>query len=220
MPLTRSIVPASLLLLLLASCGKAERFEHVESSGRLRSLAGCYDSKAVPSGYDMVAIKPVDGAGSCGIKRPIALARAPRSKVALTPTATLRCAMVPHVDAWLAETVQPAAKSIYGQRVAAIEVAASYSCRKRNGRRKGKLSEHSFGQALDVSAFTLADGRRITVKQGWTGKRKARKFLRATHRGACQRFSTVIGPSGDRYHRDHFHLDMAERATSRFRYCR
>lgn len=211
---------ASLLALLLTACGKPDRFEHVESAGRLRALAGCYDPKAPPTGFDMVAIEPVDGAGSCGIRRPVALARTPRSKVVLSPTATVRCAMAPQVDAWLAETVQPAAKSIYGQRVAGISVAASYSCRRRNGRRKGKLSEHAFGQAIDVSAFTLADGTRVTVKEGWAGHRKARKFLRAAHKGACRRFSTVIGPSGDRYHRDHFHIDMAERATSRFRYCR
>ncbi len=31
------------------------------------------------------------------------------------------------------------------------------------------ISEHAFGNAIDIAAFTLADGRRITVQEGWHG---------------------------------------------------
>ncbi len=36
-------------------------------------------------------------------------------------------------------------------------------------------------------------------------------FLRAVHDAACGRFGTVLGPEANEYHRNHFHLDMAER---------
>jgi hypothetical protein len=36
-------------------------------------------------------------------------------------------------------------------------------------------------------------------------------FLRAAHRSACKLFNTVLGPEANNWHRNHFHLDMAER---------
>ena len=36
-------------------------------------------------------------------------------------------------------------------------------------------------------------------------------FLRAAHRSACQIFGTVLGPEANNWHKNHFHLDMAER---------
>jgi hypothetical protein len=37
------------------------------------------------------------------------------------------------------------------------------------------------------------------------------EFLRAAHRSACRLFNTVLGPEANNAHRNHFHLDMAER---------
>ncbi len=36
-------------------------------------------------------------------------------------------------------------------------------------------------------------------------------FLRATHRAACRIFGTVLGPEANSWHKNHFHVDMAER---------
>lgn len=36
-------------------------------------------------------------------------------------------------------------------------------------------------------------------------------FLRAAHSAACKVFGTVLGPEANRAHRNHFHVDMAER---------
>jgi hypothetical protein len=67
----------------------------------------------------------------------------------------------------------------------------------------------------------LADGRHITVREGWSGTDRDREFLRAVHTGACREFTTVLGPDNDRYHRDHFHLDLARRASNGHeRYCK
>ncbi len=93
--------------------------------------------------------------------------------------------------------------------VVGIDVAASYSCRPRNNVLGAKLSEHGYANALDVSGFTLADGRKISVKRDWSGAEVEQVYLRTVHRGACQYFTTVLGPDHDRAHNDHFHLDLA-----------
>ena len=36
-------------------------------------------------------------------------------------------------------------------------------------------------------------------------------FLRAAHRSACKIFGTVLGPEANNAHKNHFHVDMAER---------
>ena len=38
-------------------------------------------------------------------------------------------------------------------------------------------------------------------------------FLRALHDSACKSFGTTLGPEANSAHRNHFHLDMAERKT-------
>ncbi len=36
-------------------------------------------------------------------------------------------------------------------------------------------------------------------------------FLRAVHKAACNIFGTVLGPEANHAHKNHFHVDMAER---------
>jgi hypothetical protein len=40
-------------------------------------------------------------------------------------------------------------------------------------------------------------------------------FLRRIHTGACRHFGTVLGPEANEAHRNHFHLDMAERKVKK-----
>ena len=145
----------------------------------------------------------------CGAERPYVVAAALSGSVALSPPATLRCPMIGPVEYWLYEVVQPAARRYLGQDVANIRVISSYSCRSRNGKRGAKLSEHGRANAIDISAFRMADGSTITVKANWRVSDARSAFLRAIHRGACRYFTTVLGPNADRYHQDHFHFDLA-----------
>jgi hypothetical protein len=41
-------------------------------------------------------------------------------------------------------------------------------------------------------------------------------FLRAAHTAACGIFGTVLGPESNEAHRNHFHVDLAERASGAF----
>jgi hypothetical protein len=135
--------------------------------------------------------------------------------VAVRPAATLACPLVSVLDRWLDETVQPAAQRWFGSRVAEIKQISAYSCRGMNGNPNAHISEHAFGNALDIAAFTLADGRRITVKDGWHGLPEEQGFLRDIEAGACQQFTTVLAPGSNAYHYDHIHVDLMRRASRR-----
>jgi len=135
--------------------------------------------------------------------------------VAVKPTATLACPIVSALDHWLAESVQPAAIRWFGARVVEIKQISAYSCRGMNGNPSAHISEHAFGNALDIAAFTLADGRRIVVKDGWHGMPEEQGFLRDVQGAACQHFSTVLAPGSNQYHYDHIHVDLMRRASRR-----
>jgi hypothetical protein len=135
--------------------------------------------------------------------------------VAVRPAATLACPIVSVLDRWLAESVQPAAQRWFGARVVEIKQISAYSCRGMNGNPSAHISEHAFGNALDIAAFTLGDGRRITVKDGWHGMPEEQGFLRDVEAAACQQFNTVLAPGSNAYHYDHIHVDLMRRASRR-----
>jgi Extensin-like protein C-terminus len=136
--------------------------------------------------------------------------------VAVKPAATLACPIVSVLDRWLADSVQPAAMRWFGARVVEIKQISAYSCRGMNGNPSAHISEHAFGNALDIAAFTLVDGRRITVKDGWRGMPEEQGFLRDVQAAACQQFTTVLAPGSNVYHYDHIHVDLMRRASRRF----
>jgi hypothetical protein len=157
------------------------------------------------------------GPSACGAEQPFEMAAADNGRVRLKPAALLRCPMIPQVDRWVVEVIEPAARRSFGASVAEITVLGSYSCRPINHVSGGYLSEHGRANALDISAFTLTDGTRISVKRGWHGDWRQRAFLRAVHDGACAQFSTVLGPDYNSLHRDHFHVDLAYRGPDGLR---
>jgi hypothetical protein len=135
--------------------------------------------------------------------------------VALKPTATLACPIVSVLDRWIADSVQPAAQRWFGARVVEIKQISAYSCRGMNGNPNAHISEHAFGNALDIAGFALADGRRIAVKDGWHGLPEEQGFLRDIQGAACQQFNTVLAPGSNQYHYDHIHVDLMRRASGR-----
>lgn len=135
--------------------------------------------------------------------------------VAVKPAATLACPIVSVLEHWLANSVQPAAQRWFGARVVEIKQISAYSCRGMNGNPNAHISEHAFGNALDIAAFTLADGRRISVKDGWKGLPEEQGFLRDVQAAACREFNTVLAPGSNKYHYDHIHVDLMRRASRR-----
>jgi extensin-like protein len=137
----------------------------------------------------------------------------------LTPAATLACPLVSALDHWVSEGVQPAAMRWFGAQVVEIKQISAYSCRSMVGAGISHISEHAFGNALDVAGFILADGRKITVKDGWHGSPEEQGFLHDVQLTACENFTTVLAPGYNVYHYDHIHVDLMRRASGR-RPCR
>jgi hypothetical protein len=169
-----------------------------------------YSAPYQPRAYDAPASQPLPRLGpSQG--NPVGAV----GPVAVKPTATLACPIVSVLDRWFADAVQPAAMRWFGARVVEIKQISAYSCRGMNGNPSAHISEHAFGNALDIAAFTLADGRRITVKDGWHGMPEEQGFLRDVEAAACQQFNTVLAPGSNVYHYDHIHVDLMRRASRR-----
>jgi hypothetical protein len=136
--------------------------------------------------------------------------------VELKPAATLACPIVSMLDQWISEAVQPAAEKWFREPVVEIKQIGSYSCRDMiNGNPNAPISEHAFGNALDIAAFVLADGHTITVQYGWHGTPEEQGFLHDVQGAACQDFTTVLAPGANVYHYNHIHVDLMRRRNSR-----
>lgn len=121
----------------------------------------------------------------------------------------MNCSLAATFTAWVRNGIMPAARLYLGTEVVKVETFGTYSCRNVNGAASGKLSEHASANAVDVSGFQLADGRRVTIKGDWSSPDpNVRSFLLAIRTSACRRFKTVLSPDYNSLHHDHFHLDM------------
>ena len=196
------------LALLLAGCGLFRRAER--PAWRAQADKACFAQKRVtPSPYIQPA-SAIDGPGICGLETPLKVTALAEGAVAFNATQTLDCPMTAALEDWLRDVVQPIAMARFGQPVAQIDTMGAYSCRPIDGHRSHRLSEHSFGNAVDIGAFRLADGARITVEKGWTrGDAQQKAFLREVQAGACNIFTTVLAPGSNADHYNHMHLDLA-----------
>ena len=88
--------------------------------------------------------------------------------VTLTPEAELTCELADRLDRFVAETVEPLAADMLGSPLTGLAVAGSYVCRTRNNQPGARPSEHGKANAIDIAAFLLADGRRISIADNWT----------------------------------------------------
>lgn len=159
-------------------------------------------------------IGTVDGAGACGIENAVRLREV--SGVVLSTPATITCDTARALKTW----IETDARDIVGDTgggLSSLRVVAHYSCRSRNNRAGARLSEHSFGRAIDIAAIGLADGTEMSVVRDWDGSRYGAQ-LRALWQAACGPFGTVLGPEADIHHRDHFHFDTADYRSGS--YCR
>lgn len=129
--------------------------------------------------------------------------------VPTTNLGALTCPLAAGFSAWARYAVQPAARQMLGSDVVKIETMGTYACRNINGAGSGKLSQHALANAVDVSAFVLRDGRRVSVERGWNGDPREQAFLHALHASACRRFGTVLGPDYNSAHYNHLHFDMS-----------
>jgi hypothetical protein len=156
------------------------------------------------------------GPGACGGSDMVeldAVLMAGGAPIDIKPAPVLRCSMAESVAAWVRDDAAVRFAAL-GTSLQQIETYGDFDCRGRNRVAGGTLSEHGKGNAVDVHAFHLADGRRIDP----TDAHVAKDLRTGLREGVCQRFTTVLGPGSDGYHEAHIHLDLAERAHG-YRIC-
>ena len=103
----------------------------------------------------------------------------------------------------------------FRQPVVEIKQISAYSCRGMNGDPNAHISEHAFGNALDVAEFDLADGHKVSVQYGWHGTPEEQGFLHDVQSAACDQFTTVLAPGANVYHYNHIHVDLMRHYSSR-----
>jgi hypothetical protein len=135
--------------------------------------------------------------------------------VEVKPAATLACPIVSALNQWVTAAVQPAALRWFHQPVVEIKQISAYSCRGMNGNSNAHISEHAFGNALDIAEFVLADGHKITVQYSWHGSPEEQGFLHDVQLAACEEFTTVLAPGANIYHYNHIHVDLMRRSSGR-----
>jgi hypothetical protein len=197
---------------VLSSCG-LRMFEQREP-WRTEAEATCLKDGLVTPTEHLKLVSEIEGDGACGMTRPFKVSALADDFVTVKPQATLACPIIPQLQVWIAESIQPAAMRWFGQPVVEVRQMSSYSCRNMNGAATGKISEHAFGNALDIGSFKLADDHVVSVRDHWTrGTPEEKGFLREISGAACKRFTTVLAPGSNIYHYDHIHVDLARRKS-------
>lgn len=150
---------------------------------------------------------------TCGSEQAVIYRRGPGA-IRYSPSPLVSCGLALAL-ARFEGLLQNAAEEKLGRRVARVEHVGTYNCRKM-AQYPDWVSEHSYANAIDIKAFVLSDGRRISVLRHF-GKldREATSpestFLRHFARSLFTEdvFSVVLTPYFDALHKDHFHLDLA-----------
>ena len=155
------------------------------------------------------ALPSLAGPGDCGatdVVRLEAIIQPDKSRVTLSPAATMRCTMAEALANWVREDLTATTAQL-GSAPRTLDNYASYDCRGRNRVAGARISQHGLANAIDVRGVHLANGRFAS----FTDRKLDREFREAVRKSICERFTTVLGPGSDGHHEDHIHMDLAER---------
>jgi len=173
------------------------------------------------AGVRYTALPPRDIGDQCGYDDAVRFRPGGAVRIAFAPRDVgTSCSVAAALALWEWHVVQPAALEHFGGQVAAIDHFGSYSFRRMYSRSEGAWSEHATANAIDIAGFRLEDGTRISVLADWQTEGPRAAFLRDVRNGACKLFATVLSPDYNAAHRDHLHLDQAERGEMGWRACR
>ena len=169
------------------------------------------------AGVRYTVLPPVK-ADHCGYADGVAFGPGGARRASYRPALGTACPVAASLTLWEWHSVQPEARTLLGSPIVAIEQLGSYNCRRIGG--SESWSQHSTADAVDIAAFVLADGRRISVLSDWRGNGPEATFLHRVRNGACRLFATTLSPDYNAAHANHFHLDQANRGGMGWTVCR
>lgn len=127
--------------------------------------------------------------------------------VTLSSSFIASCPLALSSALYIHQQARPLSKTMMGSELIRVEHFGSFACRNIYHRPDARRSEHASADALDISAFKLADGQRVTVLQGWRNQ-KTQPWLRALLSASCDYYGNGLGPEYNAAHANHFHLGM------------
>ena len=143
------------------------------------------------------------GADGCGWRDAVQLRGTGMAQ--LTHPTAVTCPLAASLVLLDRHVLQPAARQAFGEPVRRFDHVGSYACRNVYGEKDAALSAHATAEAIDVTAFELADGRVVRIDRDWTRPAPG-AFLRQVESEGCRYFGIVLGPDYNAAHRTHFHL--------------
>lgn len=149
--------------------------------------------------------------GDCGVPTAVTFSRLRRpdgSAVLLDSPVTIRCTLALELVSWIVDDLLPIVRR-HGADLVQLTGVGGHACRMRNAQAGAPRSEHASGNAFDLRALVLKDGRVVQLNLPEPGTKAMREEIR---KSVCERFRTVLGAGSDSFHSDHLHLDMRERA--------
>jgi hypothetical protein len=211
---TAKAAPALLAILALAACD-AVPTAHRQAPRRAAAFtpSATYGQCLADLGARAASFTPLPdqyyGAG-CSTLGAVRLASlsADQNSLAISNLGPVTCPLANTFAGWARFGVDRAARQILGSPLVKIETMGSYNCRNIAG--SDRRSAHATGNAIDISGFLLADGRRITLATHYAnGTPNERAFLQTIQQSACKRFGTVLSPNYNFAHHDHFHVELS-----------
>ena len=150
---------------------------------------------------------------ACGIARPIEVDQI-LPDLTLEGGAVMRCDTARSLALWAHDFLLPAATSLPdAPRITSLQLGTTYDCRGRvgTGEASPKLSEHSYGNAIDIMAVGFDKGDPLPIERRQDTGNIQEAFQRTIRGAACLYFTTVLGPGSNEAHDDHLHFDVAAR---------
>jgi hypothetical protein len=154
--------------------------------------------------------------GKCRVVNPVRISAigSPVGEVDFPDGPILNCIFAKRFTTWVSDVAAPAVMSRTGEALAAMTTGPGYECRGRNGDSSAKISEHAFGNAIDIVSFRLASKERMPVSNVTKTGNVESRWLMALRISACGYFTTVLGPGSNAAHAEHFHLDLGVHGKS------
>jgi hypothetical protein len=173
-------------------------------------------------GVDFSVPDHVEGTGQCHVADPVQLKSLHTSvgKVELPGRPLLNCRFARQFTVWLSDIAAPAIAALGEAKVSSLSTGPGYECRGRNGDASAKISEHAFGNAIDIDGITLTNKKRIEISDVADKEDSDYRMLMALRMSACGYFTTVLGPGANAAHASHYHFDLGVHGKSgKYRIC-
>ncbi|EMG7112033.1 extensin family protein [Enterobacter cloacae] len=154
----------------------------------------------------LIRTQPVaDSAGACPLHNVVRVRDF--GPVSLNSSFLASCPLALSSALFVSQQARPLTKTWTGSDLVRIEHLGSYACRNIYHRPDARRSEHATAEALDISAFRLANGERVTILHGWRST-KTQPWLQALLTASCGYYGNGLGPEYNAAHANHFHLGM------------